>query len=134
MHIKTFSGGTRLNIYIFFLFLFCYSIVFFFLFEHANSKTWWFLFISISGSDNHGIWCSKQTTFLVLVKTRILLISKLVCYEGLMGSDVYMKDQRSELSLNIEWWMFCIVSLSLIKSTKLLTCSSLFPLLFTCVL
>lgn len=40
-----------------------------------------------------------------------------------------MKDQRSELRLNIEWWMFCIVSLSLIKSTKLLTCSALFPLL-----
>lgn len=40
-----------------------------------------------------------------------------------------MKEQRSELRLNIEWWMFCIVSLSLIKSTKLLTCSASSPLL-----
>lgn len=40
-----------------------------------------------------------------------------------MGSDVYMKEQRSEFRLINEWWMFCIVSLSLIKSTKLLTCS-----------
>lgn len=47
-----------------------------------------------------------------------------------MGSDVYMKDQRSESRLNIEWWMFCIVSLSLIKSTKLLTCSALFSVFF----
>lgn len=47
-----------------------------------------------------------------------------------MGSDVYMKDQWSELRLIIEWWMFCIVSLSLIKSTKLLTCSGPCPLLF----
>lgn len=38
-----------------------------------------------------------------------------------------MKDQRSELRLNNEWWMFCIVSLSLIKSTKLLTCSASCP-------
>lgn len=34
-----------------------------------------------------------------------------------------MKDQRSEFRQINEWWMFCIVSLSLIKSTKLLTCS-----------
>lgn len=33
-----------------------------------------------------------------------------------------MKEQRSEFRLINEWWMFCIVSLSLIKSTKLLTC------------
>lgn len=38
-----------------------------------------------------------------------------------------MKDQRSELRLNNEWWMFCIVSLSLIKSTKLLTCYASCP-------
>lgn len=36
-----------------------------------------------------------------------------------------MKDQWSEFRLNTEWWMFCIVSLSLIKSTKLLTCAAL---------
>lgn len=42
-----------------------------------------------------------------------------------MGSDVYMKDQWSEFRLNTEWWMFCIVSLSLIKSIKLLTRAAL---------
>lgn len=36
-----------------------------------------------------------------------------------------MKDQWSEFRLNTEWWMFCIVSLSLIKSTKLLTRAAL---------
>lgn len=39
-------------------------------------------------------------TFLVRVKNQDLRFQKLRCYkEGLMGSDVYTKDQRSELRL-----------------------------------
>lgn len=103
-------------------------LLFFFFLEHAISKTWVIPSHFQFWVEEHCILCSEQTTFLALVKTRISSIWKLRCYDGLMGSDVYMKDQWSEFRLNNEWWMFCIVSLSLIKSTKLLNCYGLLSL------